>query len=87
MITKSLLTIIYSLLIISILSSRALREKEENPHRKVNDKDSQDEVRDKIEKNDKEETDFSKISSSLSCITSNKKNWHIKHVNGGRVIQ
>ena len=59
-----LLIIIYSLLIISILSSRVLREEEdENPIRNENDNDSQNEEKDEIEKNDKEETDFSKISS------------------------
>ena len=59
-----LLIIIYSLLIISILSSRVLREEEdENPIRNENDNDSQNEEKDEIENNDKEETDFSKISS------------------------
>lgn len=50
-------TIICSLLIISILSSRVLRE-DENSNRNENDNDSLEDNRDETEKNHKEETDF-----------------------------
>ena len=63
--TKSLLTIIYSLLIISILSSLVLREEEdENSNKNESGNGSHNEKKDEKGKNYKEETDFPKISSS-----------------------
>ena len=71
--STKLLTIIYSLSIISILSSLALREEEdENSNRNENDNDSHNEEKDEIEKNLKKRQIFQKyhhqIQEKKTCL-------------------